>query len=103
MSDDDKSTVQDAYNVFDEDQDGTWSYDEFIVYKSLLANHTTFFNTIDVDNDTIVSIRELIGYFRNIGGVAKYILNRKFENRVLYTYNLDERNITNKSQLFHEC
>mmetsp|Transcript_51206 Transcript_51206/g.46008 ORF Transcript_51206/g.46008 Transcript_51206/m.46008 type:complete len:422 (-) Transcript_51206:88-1353(-) len=102
MSDDDKSKAQDAYDIFDEDEDGTWSYDEFVTYKSLLANHTTFFDTIDVDNDTIVSIREFVGYFRNIGGVGKYILNRKFEDRVKYSYGLDETNITVKSQLFHE-
>eukprot|EP00486_Rosalina_sp_Unknown_P008263 CAMPEP_0201592764 /NCGR_PEP_ID=MMETSP0190_2-20130828/190567_1 /ASSEMBLY_ACC=CAM_ASM_000263 /TAXON_ID=37353 /ORGANISM="Rosalina sp." /LENGTH=475 /DNA_ID=CAMNT_0048051681 /DNA_START=55 /DNA_END=1479 /DNA_ORIENTATION=- len=102
MSDDDKSKAQDAYDIFDEDEDGTWSYDEFVTYKSLLANHTTFFDTIDVDNDTIVSIREFVGYFRNIGGVGKYILNRKFEDRVKYSYGLDETNITAKSQLFHE-
>lgn len=61
------------------------------------------FDTIDVDNDTIVSIREFVAYLTNFGGVSKFILNRKMQNHVLYKYGHDETNATRKSQLFYEC
>jgi len=102
LSDMDQDRVRDAFDAFDEDGDGEWCYDEFVTYKSFLSNHSSLFYTIDVDNDTIVSNRELVAYFLNVGGVSKYILVQKLQNRVLYTYGLDERNASSKSQRFHE-
>eukprot|EP01084_Bolivina_argentea_P120627 213828_1 len=102
MNNDDKDTIQDAYDTFDDDNDGKWSYYEFITYQSFLSNYTIFFNIIDTDNDSIVSIRELVAHFLNVGGVGKFILNNQMENRVYDRYGLDERNISRKSKKFNQ-
>lgn len=78
MSGDHTNAVNDGYDVFDEDMDGTWSYSEFKTFKSMLNNHSALFNKMDVDNDTIVSIREFIGHLMNVHGVTKYIFNKRF-------------------------
>eukprot|EP01084_Bolivina_argentea_P023672 44203_1 len=106
MSENDKVKAENAYNTFDENNDGLLSYNEYLSYEQCLSNHSTSFNIIDYDNDGIISNRELVSYLMNIQGTSKDIMTITLDNHINNIYGFDEginaNNTQIRSQQYHE-
>ena len=101
MTTDELNKIRNAFNAYDGNNDDKWDKQTFIKYYTEISFQDELFDAMDINNDSLLSYKEMVLYLLNIKdqAIIQTILVPVFDKEIENVY---QANISTNSQLYWE-